>query len=96
VRRRIIDLVKRGLTLKEACQLVGIGYRTAQKYLSKNPEYLKARMEARLTVRWLSTKLSGTGMGVFFGVLLKKARRQCKSAALQKFCKEGKGAGGGI
>ena len=50
-RRRIIDLVRRGLTLKEACQLVGVGYRTAQRYLSKDPEYLKARMEARLTVR---------------------------------------------
>jgi DNA invertase Pin-like site-specific DNA recombinase len=51
IRRRIIDLVRRGLTLKEACQLVGVGYRTAQRYLSKDPEYLKARMEARLTAR---------------------------------------------
>ncbi len=50
-RRRIIDLVRRGLTLKEACQLVGVGYRTAQRYLSKDSEYLKARMEARLAVR---------------------------------------------
>jgi DNA invertase Pin-like site-specific DNA recombinase len=50
-RRRIIDLVRRGLTLKEACQLVGVGYRTAQRYLSRDPEYLKARMEARLAVR---------------------------------------------
>ncbi len=49
--RRIIDLVRRGLTLKEACQLVGIGYRTAQRYLSRDPEYLKARVEARLAVR---------------------------------------------
>jgi DNA invertase Pin-like site-specific DNA recombinase len=49
MRRKIIDLVRRGLTLKEACQLVGIGYRTAQRYLSKDPEYLKARMEARLS-----------------------------------------------
>ena len=48
MRRRIIDLVRRGITLKEACQLVGIGYRTALTYLSKDPEYLKARMEARL------------------------------------------------
>jgi DNA invertase Pin-like site-specific DNA recombinase len=47
-RRRIIDLVKRGITLKEACQLVGISYRTALTYLSKDQEYLKARMEARL------------------------------------------------
>jgi DNA invertase Pin-like site-specific DNA recombinase len=47
-RRRIIDLVRRGLTLREACQLVGIGYRTAQRYLPKDPEYLKARVEARL------------------------------------------------
>jgi DNA invertase Pin-like site-specific DNA recombinase len=50
-RRRIIDLVRRGLTLKEACQLVGVGYRTAQRYLSRDPEYLKARMEARLAAR---------------------------------------------
>jgi DNA invertase Pin-like site-specific DNA recombinase len=50
-RRRIIDLVRRGLKLREACQLVGVGYRTAQRYLSKDPEYLKARMEARLAVR---------------------------------------------
>jgi DNA invertase Pin-like site-specific DNA recombinase len=47
-RRRIIDLVRRGLTLKEACQLAGVGYRTAQRYLSRDPEYLKARVEARL------------------------------------------------
>jgi DNA invertase Pin-like site-specific DNA recombinase len=49
-RRRIIDLVRRRLTLKEACQLVRIGYRTAQRYLSRDPKYLKARMEARLAV----------------------------------------------
>jgi DNA invertase Pin-like site-specific DNA recombinase len=50
-RRRIVDLVRRGLTLKEACQLVGVGYRTAQRYLSKDPEYLKARVEARLSAQ---------------------------------------------
>jgi len=48
VRRRIIDLVRRGLTLKEACQLAGVGYTTALKHLSKDQEYLKAKMEARL------------------------------------------------
>ncbi len=47
-RWRIIDLVRRGLTLKEACKLANVGYRTALKYLSKDPEYLKARAEARL------------------------------------------------
>ena len=47
-RRRIIDLVKRGITLKEACQLAGVSYTTALKHLSKDPEYLKARMEARM------------------------------------------------
>jgi DNA invertase Pin-like site-specific DNA recombinase len=51
VRRRIIDLVRRGLTLKEACQLVGVGYTTAFKHLSKDQEYLKAKMEARLKGR---------------------------------------------
>ncbi len=38
-RWRIIDLVRRGLTLKEACKLANVGYRTALKYLSKDPEY---------------------------------------------------------
>jgi DNA invertase Pin-like site-specific DNA recombinase len=47
-RRKIIDLVARGVSLKDACKLVGVGYRTAQRYLSKDPEYLKARVEARL------------------------------------------------
>jgi len=47
-RRRIIDLVRRGLTLKEACQLAGVSYTTALKRLSKDPEYLKTRMETRL------------------------------------------------
>jgi DNA invertase Pin-like site-specific DNA recombinase len=47
-RWRIIDLVRRGLTLKEACKLANVGYRTALKYLSNDPEYLKAKMEARL------------------------------------------------
>jgi len=49
VRKRLISLVGRGLTLKEACQLVGIGYSTAKRYLSRDPEYLKARMKARLS-----------------------------------------------
>lgn len=48
IRRRTIELVRKGLTLKEACKLVGIGYSTARRYLSKDPEYLRARMEARL------------------------------------------------
>jgi DNA invertase Pin-like site-specific DNA recombinase len=51
VRHRIIDLVKRDLTLKESCQLVGVGYRTAQRYRSRDPEYLKARVEARLSAQ---------------------------------------------
>jgi len=37
--------------LKEACQLAGVGYKTAQRYLPKDPEYLKAWMEARLAAR---------------------------------------------
>jgi len=47
-RRRIIELVRKGITLKDACRLAGVSYRTALNYLSKDPEYLKARMEARL------------------------------------------------
>jgi len=49
VRKRLIRLVGKGLTLKEACQLVGIGYSTAKRYLSRDPDYLKARMKARLS-----------------------------------------------
>lgn len=47
-RRRIIDLVARGLTLKEACQLVGVSYNTARKKLGRDPEYLEAVKRARL------------------------------------------------
>jgi DNA invertase Pin-like site-specific DNA recombinase len=36
-RRRIIDLVKRGLTLKEACRLVGVSYRTAHATCRETP-----------------------------------------------------------
>jgi len=43
-RRRIIDLMKKSFTLKEAYKLTDVGYRTALKYLSKGPEYLKARL----------------------------------------------------
>ena len=35
-RRRIIDLVRRGVTLREACKLVGVGYRSALKYPSRD------------------------------------------------------------
>ncbi len=45
-RRRIIDLVMRSFTLKEAYKLTGVGYRTALRYLSKDPEYLNARLSA--------------------------------------------------
>lgn len=48
VRRRIIDLVSRGLTLKEASQLAGVGYRTAVRYLSNDPAYLDAVKAAKL------------------------------------------------
>jgi len=49
MRKKLINLVGKGLTLKESCQLVGIGYSTAKRYLSRDPEYLKARMKARLS-----------------------------------------------
>jgi DNA invertase Pin-like site-specific DNA recombinase len=48
VRNRIIELVRRGVTLKDACRIVGIGYRTAQRYLGRDQDYLRARVEARL------------------------------------------------
>ena len=51
IRARLIDLVRRGLTLKDACKLVGIGYSTAVRRLSHDPEYLEAIKEARLRSR---------------------------------------------
>jgi len=48
VRKKILDLVKKGITLKDACKVVGIGYSTAKRYLSKDKEYIRLRMEVRL------------------------------------------------
>jgi DNA invertase Pin-like site-specific DNA recombinase len=45
-RRHVIDLVRRGITLRETCKLVGVGYRSALKYLPRDPEYLKARLRS--------------------------------------------------
>ncbi len=45
-RRCIIDLVMRSFTLKEAYKLTSVGYRAALRYLSKDPEYLKAGLSA--------------------------------------------------
>jgi DNA invertase Pin-like site-specific DNA recombinase len=47
-RARIIDLVRRGLTLKEAAQLAGVSYRTAMKYLARDPEYHEAVKQAKV------------------------------------------------
>lgn len=47
VRRRLIDLVSRDLTLKEACKLVGVSYNTAVHKLSRDPEYLEAVKKAK-------------------------------------------------
>lgn len=47
-RRRIIDLVARGLTLKEACKLVGVSYNTTRKKLGRDPDYLEAVKRAKL------------------------------------------------
>jgi DNA invertase Pin-like site-specific DNA recombinase len=49
IKARIIDLVRRGLTLREAVKLVGVGYRTAVRYLSRDPDYLEAVKVARLS-----------------------------------------------
>ena len=51
IRARLIDLVRRGISLKDACKLVGIGYTTAVRHLARDPEYLDALKEARLTGR---------------------------------------------
>ncbi|MGB9705132.1 MAG: recombinase family protein [Pyrobaculum sp.] len=49
IKARIVDLVRRGLTLREAVKLVGVGYRTAVRYLSRDPDYLEAVKVARLS-----------------------------------------------
>jgi putative DNA-invertase from lambdoid prophage Rac len=48
IKQQLIQLVERGFTLKEACRIIGINYGTALRYLSNDPEYLKARYKARL------------------------------------------------
>jgi len=47
-KQQLIQLVERGLTLKEACRIVKVNYGTALRYLSNDPDYLKARYKARL------------------------------------------------
>ncbi|MFP3238545.1 MAG: recombinase family protein [Caldivirga sp.] len=48
IKQQLIQLIERGLTLKDACARVGVNYGTALRYLSNDPEYLKARYKARL------------------------------------------------
>jgi len=48
VKQQLIQLVERGLTLKDACARVGVNYGTAIRYLSHDPDYLKAKYTARL------------------------------------------------
>jgi len=48
-KQQLIQLVERGLTLKDACTRVGVNYGTALRYLSNDPDYLKARYKARLS-----------------------------------------------
>ena len=49
VKRRLIELVEKGVTLKEACRIAGVNYGTALRYPSHDPEHLKARYNARLS-----------------------------------------------
>ena len=49
VKQQLVQLVERGLTLKETCRITGVNYGTAIRYLSHDPEYLKARYNARLS-----------------------------------------------
>jgi DNA invertase Pin-like site-specific DNA recombinase len=49
IKQQLIQLIERGLTLKDACARVGVNYGTALRYLSSDPEYLKARYKARLS-----------------------------------------------
>ena len=48
VKRRLIELAEKGVTLKEACRIAGVNYGTALRYLSHDPDYLKAKYTARL------------------------------------------------
>jgi DNA invertase Pin-like site-specific DNA recombinase len=48
IRQQLIQLVERGFTLKEACEKVNVNYGTALRYLSNDPDYLKAKYTARL------------------------------------------------
>jgi len=48
IKQQLIQLVERGLTLKEACRIIGVNYGTALRYLSNDPDYLKAKYTARL------------------------------------------------
>jgi DNA invertase Pin-like site-specific DNA recombinase len=49
VKQQLIQLVERGFTLKEACRIIGVNYGTALRYLSNDPDYLKAKYTARLS-----------------------------------------------
>jgi putative DNA-invertase from lambdoid prophage Rac len=48
IKQQLVQLVERGLTLKEACRIIGVNYGTAIRYLSNDPDYLKAKYTARL------------------------------------------------
>jgi DNA-binding CsgD family transcriptional regulator len=52
IRRQILDLLREGRSLKEACRIVGISYSTAHRYLREDEEYkrIKAKLEQRQTV----------------------------------------------
>jgi DNA invertase Pin-like site-specific DNA recombinase len=49
IKQQLIQLVERGFTLKEACRIIGVNYGTALRYLSNDPDYLKAKYTARLS-----------------------------------------------
>jgi len=49
IKQQLVQLVERGLTLKEACRIIGVNYGTAIRYLSNDPDYLKAKYTARLS-----------------------------------------------
>jgi len=49
IKQQLIQLIERGFTLKEACRIIGVNYGTALRYLSHDPDYLRARYNARLS-----------------------------------------------
>jgi hypothetical protein len=47
VRRQILELLRKGVGLKEACRMVGVSYSTAYRYLREDEEYKRIKAELK-------------------------------------------------